>query len=340
MKAILIQQPPVFELVDLPRPVCGENEVLVRTAYCGLCGTDLEILYGSLPDPHVRYPVVPGHEWTGVVEETGINVHRIKKGDRVSVEGYLPCGNCEACLMEEANRCRAHEQIGMTHHGGLAEFVVAPEKSCHVVPDAIGLDEALMVEPASTVVRGVERARLDAGARIAIIGCGTIGLIASRVVSLHSPERVLGVDLSTEQKSLALQAGMTGFTTTQDVGELIAESGQSGWDLVITCAQGLKPILLSLEIVRPGGCVVLIGGVAESEVLSIPANLIQMKDLQVEGIFGYTTASWKKTLELVGSGQLKLGDLITHRKPITEFRNALKLVESRHEAIGKIAIQF
>src|SRR5438105_13346093 len=126
MKAILVSQPPAFELVNLPDPACGSNQVIVRTAYCGLCGTDLEILRGAMPAGYTRYPVVPGHEWTGVVQEVGAQVTNWKAGDRVSVEGYLPCGVCDACLAGESNRCAAREQIGMTHNGGFAELVAAP----------------------------------------------------------------------------------------------------------------------------------------------------------------------------------------------------------------------
>lgn len=332
MRAIQIPQPNEFQLVDLPDPQCAPDGVIVRTAFCGLCGTDLEILHGAMPAGHVRYPLVPGHEWTGVVEEVGSSVKNIKPGDRVSVEGYLPCGKCSACLMGEANRCAAHEQLGLTHNGGLAEFVAAPAKSCHVVPGNIGLDDALMVEPASTVVRGIDRARPFPGMKAAVIGCGTIGLVAARVLGLHQPEAILGVDLAADQEPLARRAGMTQFTTQRP--------SAGDWDLVIVCAQGVKPIQLALDIVRTGGCIVIIGGAPDSDILTIPANLFVMRDLHVEGIFGYTTASWERTLDLVGSRKLILGDLITHRAPIDQFEKALHLVETRSEPIGKVAIDF
>src|SRR5215472_18690077 len=140
MKAIQILKPPDFALVDLPEPACGPGQVVVRTAFCGLCGTDLEILHGRMRPGFARYPVVPGHEWTGVVEQIGSGVANCRIGDRVSVEGYLPCGRCAACRAAEYNHCEAHEQIGMTHNGGFAEFVAAPAQSCHAVPDHIGLD--------------------------------------------------------------------------------------------------------------------------------------------------------------------------------------------------------
>jgi L-iditol 2-dehydrogenase len=340
MKAILIPHPARFEFTTVDDPECGPNEVVVRTAYCGLCGTDLEILRGSMPEGFARYPVVPGHEWTGVVEEVGPNVVGLRSGDRVSVEGYLPCGKCARCRTGSNNLCVKHEQIGMTHNGGLAEFVVAPARSCHLVAEHVGLDEALMVEPASTVVRGIERANPPAGCRAAVIGCGPIGLIAARVITNYLPAALLGVDLASAQASMAARAGFTQFTNSQDAKELKERSGSDGWDLVVNCALGAKPIGLAFQIVRAGGTVVVIGGAPHAQQLEIPANLFVTRDLHVEGLLGYTTKFWVRTLDLVAAGRLRLGDLITHRVPLNEFGRALELVESRREPTGKVAISF
>ena len=338
MKAILIAEPPRFELTTLPDPTCGPGEVIVRTAFCGICGTDIEILHGSMPAGFARYPLVPGHEWTGVIEEVGGRVTGHRVGDRVSVEGYLPCGKCVRCLSGSNNLCVTHEQIGMTHNGGLAEFVAAPARSCHIVAAHVGLDEALMVEPASTVLRGIERAHPAPGSNAAVIGCGPIGLIAARVLALHEPGIVLGIDLASMQSTMANRAGFTRFTTSQDAEELRELSGAEGWDIVIDCAAGARPLELAFQIVRRGGAVVVIGGSPDSHRLNIPANLFVTRDLHVEGLLGYTTASWIKTLQLVERGLLPLGDLITHRLPLHEFGQALQLLESRNEPIGKVAI--
>lgn len=340
MKAIQIIQPPHFELVDLPDPACGPFQVVVRTASCGLCGTDLEILNGRMRPGFARYPLVPGHEWTGVVEEVGAGVTDCRVGDRVSVEGYLPCGRCAACRAAEYNRCQAHEQIGMTHNGGFAEFVAAPARSCHIVPDHIGLDTALMVEPASTVVRGFGRARPQPGAKIAIVGCGTIGLIAARVAALYDPAFILGIDVAATQEPMAIRAGVTAFTNRTDVRELRERSGGEGWDLVVHCAHGLQPLELSFEIVRNGGTVVVIGGAPDHQQFQISAHAFVLRDLHIEGILGYTPQSWVRTLDLLAEGKLKLGDLITHRTRLDQFPDALRLLQSRSEPTGKVAVTF
>ncbi|HEY7306916.1 MAG TPA: alcohol dehydrogenase catalytic domain-containing protein [Bryobacteraceae bacterium] len=340
MKAILVSAPPRFEVTTVPDPQCHAGEVIVRTAFCGICGTDLEILNGTMPQGFTRYPVVPGHEWTGVVEEVGPRVTGLRAGDHVSVEGYLPCGECPGCRAGQNNLCVTHEQIGMTRNGGFAEYVAAPASSCHVISAAVGLDEALMVEPASTVVRGIERVHPPPSARAVVIGCGPIGLIAGRVLRRYEPAALLGLDLAASQETMAARAGFTGFITSTDSADLIERSGSNGWDIVVDCASGSKPLELAFQIVRPGGAIVVIGGAPDTHRLHIPANLFVTRDLHVEGILGYTTRSWIRTLELVTSRELPLGDLISHRKPIEEFAAALALLQSRDEPMGKVVISF
>jgi 2-desacetyl-2-hydroxyethyl bacteriochlorophyllide A dehydrogenase len=340
MKAILISEPLNFELTDVPMPGCEADQVVIRTNSCGICGTDLEIMRGSMPAGFTRYPVVPGHEWTGVVEEIGSGVTTLKPGDRVSVEGYLDCGVCRHCLAGERNLCSTHEQIGMTHNGGFAEFVAAPARSCHPVADHITLEDAVMVEPAATVVRSIERARIKQGVKAAIIGCGPIGQVAARVLALHSPATILGIDVSEVQRPMAERAGMTQFTTSVNAEELRQMSEGEGWDVVVNCAGGSKPMDLAFTIARRGATIILIGGAPDSQQLSIPANRFVMGDLQVVGVCGYSTESWKRTLRLLETGELRFHDLITHRLPLADFRYATQLVGSKSEPMGKVMITF
>jgi 2-desacetyl-2-hydroxyethyl bacteriochlorophyllide A dehydrogenase len=340
MKAIVVTAPPHFELQKLRDPDCGPGQVVIRTAFCGICGTDLEILRGTMPQGFARYPVVPGHEWTGVVQETGRAVTNLRVGDRVSVEGYLPCGNCAPCRRGDKQSCITHAQLGMTENGGFAEYVAAPAASCHVVAEHVGLDEALMVEPASTVVRGIEQVSPRQASTVAVIGCGPIGLIAMRVLRRFEPAFVLGIDLAASQAAMAARAGFTSFTTSQDPFELRERSGRDGWDLVVDCALGAGPFELAFQIVRPGGKIVVIGGAPDSHKLQIPANLFVTRDLHVYGVLGYTTQSWIRTLDLISKGELVLGDLISHRKSIEEFNAVVALLEARTEPLGKAIVCF
>ena len=231
---------------------------MIRTNSCGVCGTDLEILKGSLPAGFARYPLVPGHEWTGVIR-VGKNVKNLKADDRVSVEGYVDCGVCAHCRAGEKNLCETHEQLGMTRNGGFAEYVAAPARSCHLVADHLTLEEAVMVEPAATVVRSMERARVKKGVKVAIVGCGPIGQVAARVLRTYSPAAILGIDLFESQRSMADRAGVTQFTTNLNPEDLRQMSGWEGWDVVVNCGAGSKAAELAFALARRGATIVLIG---------------------------------------------------------------------------------
>jgi threonine dehydrogenase-like Zn-dependent dehydrogenase len=228
--------------------------------------------------------------------------------------------------------------MGFTQNGGFAEYVVAPARLCHLVPDTMGLDESVLVEPAATVVRGIERRPLESRFKAAVLGCGTMGQITLRVLALYGPSHLLAVDLSEHQRSMALRAGATSFVSSPDISGLVAMSGADGWDLVVDCAGGIRSAQTALGIVRRGGRMLAIGVAPDDKLISVPANIFAMKDLHLDGVAGYTTISWTRTLELLASGRLRLGDLITHRLQLGEFEHAVRLLVSRTEPLGKVVV--
>ena len=127
MKAVLIERPHEVAYVDLDRPAAGVGEVVVRSHVAGVCRTDLEMLHGGLTDPRwVRFPLVPGHEWSGTIAELGEGVDDLAVGDRVVCEGMIPCNRCRRCKEGETQLCLNYDQIGFTRGGGYGEYVLAP----------------------------------------------------------------------------------------------------------------------------------------------------------------------------------------------------------------------
>ncbi|MCJ7625179.1 MAG: alcohol dehydrogenase catalytic domain-containing protein, partial [Anaerolineaceae bacterium] len=168
MKAIRIEQPNHLEILHLPRPEPGENEVLIKVMASGICGTDIHILRGEyLGD----YPVIPGHEFSGIVEQLGIGVSRLRTGERVAVEPNLSCGNCAYCLENQQNFCLNWQAVGVTLPGGMAEYVVVPEAAVFSIED-MPFEWGAFMEPLSCVLHGIERTGIDLADRVAIIGAG------------------------------------------------------------------------------------------------------------------------------------------------------------------------
>src|SRR6266496_5752469 len=146
MLAVLIERPGHLKLLRMDEPQCGRGEVLVRSSFAGICQTDLKILRGALPPDVVRYPCIPGHEWSGVIAGIGPGVRDIAVGDRVACEARIPCERCPHCLRGDTNICARYDQLGFTRPGGCAELVVAPARFVHRLPDHVSLEAGAMVE--------------------------------------------------------------------------------------------------------------------------------------------------------------------------------------------------
>ena len=178
------------ELVESAEPTLSSSEVLVAPILTGICGTDLEIIHGKIDPAYVIYPVVIGHEWCGRVLEIGADVDSISVGDRIVVEGIIPCGHCFECTSGNSNRCTTYDEIGFTRPGAAAELIKAPARLVHKIADSVSNESAALVEPTSVVTQGILKAAPKVGARVLVIGDGTIALIAARLIRNWQPSFV------------------------------------------------------------------------------------------------------------------------------------------------------
>ena len=180
MRAAVFLGKEKIEIRDVPIPEIGEDEALVKVAFTGICGTDLHIYKGHLP---VDVPRILGHEISGEVVSVGRNSHGIREGDRVVVEPNFSCGRCTYCRIGRKNLCKYKVRLGVDIDGGFAEYVKVKADSLWKLDDSISLEEGALVEPLSVAVRAVNRAGLNVGSTVAIIGAGPIGLLTLLPVS-------------------------------------------------------------------------------------------------------------------------------------------------------------
>ena len=179
MKAIVIDAPEQIRLIEVAIPIPRPDEVLVRSRAVGICGSDVELYKGSRPQGFYRYPLIPGHEWSGEVVELGERVRGLSAGERVVVEGFLSCGTCRNCRSGLNNLCQAgYDEIGFTRPGGLAEYVAVPARQVHILPPDASFQEAALLEPAAVVAQGFLQVKPRAAETIVVIGDGTIGLLS------------------------------------------------------------------------------------------------------------------------------------------------------------------
>ncbi len=327
MKAIRIDQPNSMSLVDLPMPDPGEGEICIQVAASGICGTDVHIYRGEYMG---AYPVIPGHEFSGVVTRVGDGVARWKTGDRVAVEPNISCGNCWHCLNNRQNFCENWQAVGVTRPGGMAQYVLAPESA------AFGIGElefacGAFVEPLSCVLHGVERAGVRMGDSVLVLGAGPIGCLLVQVARLQGASRIMVAERNPARLQNAIQVGADqGFGSLDEV-------PQGAFDVVMD-ATGVPVVMArSLNFARKGGTVLLFGVPPSGSRLDLDAFLIFQHGLKIVSSFTSVRNSYQ-AVALLQSGQVDVQSLISHRLPLSEFENGIHLIENGSDNVRKVLI--
>lgn len=342
MKAVLLERPHHADWVELETPTAGPGELVVRSHVAGVCRTDLEMLHGGLTDPRwVRFPLVPGHEWSGTVAELGDGVTDFAVGDRVVCEGMIPCNRCRRCKQGETQLCLNYDQIGFTRGGGYGEFVRVPRHVVHRLPDAVSFATGALVEPTACVLRGLERGRPRPGETIGVIGIGTLGSLALTLARLYTPGALVAFGVRAEELDLAakLGAGATVHVTDEDPVAATHRITGDGLDLVLETAGAVDAIELATRLVRPGGRVVLLGIAGEGKKLELPADRIMFGDMDVIGSCSYSTAAWAGVLRLLERDAVDLDPIVTHRFPAHRFADAFAVLDERSGAVTKVLLE-
>lgn len=335
MKAVVVEAPSRVAYREVDPPAVGPDDVLVRSREAGLCRTDIEVMTGQFTDPRwVRFPVIPGHEWSGTVLDVGAEVGSVRPGDRVVCEGMVTCGRCGPCRRGETQWCEHIEALGFTRPGGYAELVAVPERVVHRLPDHVSFDAGVLVEPASVVLHGIEKARPRPGESAAVIGVGTLGSLAIALLALHSPSRIVAYGVREQELELARKLGATEVVLTTE-----REPPRAEIDLVVETAGDPDAVRLAAELCRPGGRAVLLGIAGEGRTLTLPSDLLVGKDMALIGSIAYPAATWSRVVGLLADGVLGLDPIVTHRFPIGEFEDAIALMDDRRGVVAKIVLE-
>lgn len=338
MRAAVLRAPRALRVETMRAPEPGPGEVLVRVGAAGICGTDYRIWTG---ERGVSYPLTPGHEFIGDVAAVGPGVGRVAVGDRVAVEPNWGCGHCDLCREGSGNLCLARTAVGIDRAGGFAELAVLPEQACWPAPAGVGDERLLFTEPLAVVVRAVARGEPRPGGSAAVLGAGTLGLLALQLLRARG-SRVLVVGRTERRLGLARELGAhatvaLGAAGTDDaVAAARALSGRDGVDVVIETAGTAAAVELALGqvgFVRPGGRVVLTG--LPHDPARIDFFWIVRREIEVRGSMIYQQ-EFGEAVALLARGAVEVGPLLTHRFPLEAIEEAL-LTHRRPEAI-KVAV--
>ncbi|HTX26589.1 MAG TPA: alcohol dehydrogenase catalytic domain-containing protein [Streptosporangiaceae bacterium] len=328
-RALVIATPGSIALQDAAELVPGPGEVVVRPVHVGICGTDLELLAGAADPAYVRYPLVPGHEWSGVIEAVGPGVTGLEPGQRVIAEGIIPDRVCEQCVRGNTNLCAVYDELGFTRAGAAADQVLLPAQIVHALGDSVSLLEAALAEPAAVAWRAIGRGRPRPAERVAVVGDGTLALIAAHLLALYSPAELIVAGLRPAQAGLAAELGATGFSAGDPGGR---------FDLVVEAAGTAGAVERAIALARRGGRVVLMGLAGSGVTARFPIDDVVNNDLQISASFSYTSAAWAEVTALLRSGRLRLAPLVTHRFPLDAYEEAYEVLRESSGPRGKVML--
>jgi L-iditol 2-dehydrogenase len=316
----------------VPVPMIADGEVLIRVAACGICGTDIKkIEYGFVAAPQIF-----GHEVSGTVVATGAGVKKWKLGDRVMSFHHVPCGACFYCERRLFSQCPGYKKVGLTagfdpNGGGFAQYVRAmpwvAERGMVKIPDDVSFDEASFIEPVNTCIKAVEKARVDAGETVLVMGLGPIGLLLMMLSKLRGAA-VIGSDPMAERRSKCVSLGADLAVNPRD-GRLAEEvrerTGGRGADAVLVAVPIPSALTDALALTRPGGRVLLFAQNDPQMKIEFPAAAVGVEEKEILGSYSAAVDRQEEAARLIFSRQLPVANLISHRFSLEDMDRALQL---------------
>ena len=271
MKALLLKDVNNLEYCDIPQPALRPDEILVKVAACGVCGTDLHLFHGEEGAGSSILPLVMGHEFSGTVVAVGDQVKKLAVGDHVTVDPNVYCGECFQCRRGTAHFCENAEAYGVSMFGGFAEYCAVVERAAYKVPDSLDLHHAALVEPVACCLHGIDRANIRPGQTVVIIGAGSIGQLMLQLAKLYGAANIVAVDPIDSKREIALKLGATLAVDPihQDLKQVIADAGILSVDTVIECVGNPRTMEQAVDVASRGATVLLFGLTAPGATMSI-----------------------------------------------------------------------
>jgi 2-desacetyl-2-hydroxyethyl bacteriochlorophyllide A dehydrogenase len=337
-RVAVLRAPRRLELVERGKPQAAPGEVVVRTVATAVCHTDLSIYTGT--HPGVRYPVVMGHESTGVVEATGEGVTGLRPGQHVIVNPVISCGRCDCCLRGATHLCRNAGMFGREIEGSLNQYVVLPERYLYSLPEALPLAEATLIETLATVRHAQQRLGLEAGESVVVLGQGTSGLLHTRLAVLAGANPVIAVSRSRWKLDRAIAMGAHHALDTGaegSVGEVLRLTSGAGADAVIDTAGGATALRAGIEMLRPGG---RFSAFSISHESAANLNLFPFyyKEISIIGSRALLPEDMGPSIDLVSSGAIDVKGFITATYPLTRAAEAFEEYERNPSRVLRIVI--
>jgi 2-desacetyl-2-hydroxyethyl bacteriochlorophyllide A dehydrogenase len=339
MRTAVLEAPRRFHFADRPLPVAAPGEVVVRTAATAVCHTDLAIYTGK--HPGVKYPVVMGHESTGVVDSVTPGVEGLEPGDPVIINPIISCGHCDMCRRDAHNLCRNAGLFGREVEGSMSEYVSLPSRYVFRLPAKLPLADATLIETLATVRHAQHRAGLKAGESVVVLGQGTTGLLHTRLAVLAGANPVIAVSRTKWKLDMATRMGAhhaLDVAAEKAVDEVLRLTGGSGADVVIDTAGGAATLKAAMDMVSPGGRLAPYA-VSHECCTGFTTFPLYYKELSIIGSRALTNADMAPSIELVASGKIDVAGFVSATYPLSRAAEAFEEYERNPGRVLRIVIE-
>ena len=327
-------------LLDLVLP----TDVRIRMARVGICGSDVHYFTeGGIGSQRVEYPFTVGHEGAGIVEKVGPGVTRVRVGDRIAIDPALPCGICDQCRGGRPHTCRKQKFLGCPGQieGCLAEYLVLPEANCYPIPDTMTLDQAATVEPLSIGVYAVSLSVPMPGAALGILGAGPIGLSVLLSARAQGAARIYMTDKIDARLQTAVSAGAdwAGSPDTEDVIQTITSLEPELLDAVFECSGEQEAMDQAVQLLKPGGKLMLIGIPGAQNRVSFDINLLRRKEICIQNVRRQNHCV-QAAIDLIADKIVDVNAMITHHLPFVQTPQGFAMVADYVDGVVKAIVTF
>ncbi len=341
MKALVLEDYKKMVYKDVPEPVLGENEVLVRVKACGICGSDIHGYDGStgrrIP------PIIMGHEASGVIEKTGPQVIGWKEGDRVTFDSTVYPLNDWFTLDGRYNISDNREVLGVSpgtyrRHGAFAEYVAVPEHILYRIPDNVTFETASLVEGIAVALHAIKLSGLKTGDGCVVVGAGMIGIPVIKLLAISGASRIIAIDTSPVRLDKAAKAGATSVFRASDPGivtRIISLNGNRGADISFEVVGKSESVNLAIDVLRKGGRAVLVGNVSQG--VEFPLQKVVTRELNIMGSCAIR-GEYETVLSLLETGKINVDDQIAAIAPLSEGAGWFNKLYDNGGGSGKVIL--
>jgi L-iditol 2-dehydrogenase len=326
MKAAILHKPLDLRVEDVNIPQIGSNDVLVKMKRVGICGSDVHYyLEGQVASFVIKKPLILGHECSGEIVEKGEKVKTLKIGQRVVIEPGFTCGKCEYCRSGRYNLCKEVEFYATPPYDGtFAEYAFAPEQNVFVIPDEMSYEEGAMIEPLAVGMMAAKMGEVTAQDTVAILGAGPIGQMALQASKTYGALEIFITDIIDYRLEYAKKYGAneTINSAKEDIIQKIPKlTDNKGVDIIIEASGAPQAIQQAIEIVKPGGRIVLVGYPPADVQMPIPKVIA--KELRIQGIHRYINV-YPTAIKAVSSGRAVVKPYVTHVFQLKQIKEAFE----------------